>query len=188
MFPLSAAQPHRLTFHQRVLSRRRFILPLLLLIALLGASTAQAHDPTPTPAPAPTVEGKVYISSRYGYVLINWDNFIKDLETDLDPRYEVYLGPVGARRWEIAISGIFPYAFTAADGMKPDTEYEVIVTATDRWCRRLTCFFRLRNRAPKSCHLPQPAQAGRDAGTCWHYNRIPNLAIFRPCSFGGFRL
>ncbi len=52
MFPLPAAHIHSLTFHQRVLSRRRFILPLLLIIGLIGVGgAAQAQDLTPTPVP-----------------------------------------------------------------------------------------------------------------------------------------
>ena len=132
-----------------IIAPRRFLLPLpLIIIALLGAPRAQTQQvlpsetPTPTATSTPTTKGKVWLShNRYDYVRIHWDDIISDLETDLEPRYWVFLNSVGdnhlgrniigSRRW---------YEFTPSNGLKPDTEYKLRVTVTDRWCRRNTCF------------------------------------------------
>ncbi len=47
MFPLTSAHAHSHTLASRILSRWRFILPLLLIA--LGGGLAQAQDPTPYP-------------------------------------------------------------------------------------------------------------------------------------------
>ena len=140
MFTLPAPCTRSLTSLQSSSCRWRLILPLLLIIALLGASRAQAQDPWPPPTP--TTGEKVWLAhNRYDYVRLHWVDIISDLETDLDPIYWVFLGRVGvnhfdrniiqSRRW---------YEFTPSNGLKPDTEYKLRVTVTDRWCRRNTCF------------------------------------------------
>ena len=97
---------------------------------------------SPGTHPTSTSAGKVYKTiNRYDKVRIQWDHIINDVETDLTPVYRLYRSPVGLKGWEGTIITYrwYEYEYTAAQGMKPDTEYKIWVTVADQWCRRKTC-------------------------------------------------
>ena len=68
---------------------------------------------------------------------MTWDNIIAKVQTDLSPRYHLFIRSSGESHRATLGGETHAYTYTA----KPDTAYEIWVEVVDMQCRQNTCLW-----------------------------------------------